>query len=184
MYSARGQTSTHEMQQLSNPARITRTRSAPFSRSAGVLLATVCAILVAGCSAPTTSASTSTTTRPTGSHVVLTLADNGRHVIVGKDALIEAALPYSNSSINRWKLVTSGPGIREISMNTSSTGTHSRPMQDFSFKWTRTSPFGLVFFLETPGHGGKLVQEFAVVLDSNTNPQTHPAKKSTSGSHK
>jgi hypothetical protein len=116
--------------------------------------------------------------------VVLTLADNGLHVVVGKNALIETALPYSNSSINRWKLITSGPGIREVSTNTSSAGSHSRPMQDFSFKWTRTSPFGLVFFLETPGHGGKLVQEFAVVLDSTTNPPTHPAKKPTSGTRK
>jgi hypothetical protein len=39
-------------------------------------------------------------------------------------------------------------------------------MQDFSFHWTRTTPFGLVFFLEAPGHHNSPYKEFAVVLNS------------------
>jgi hypothetical protein len=185
MYSARGQRSIDKVRRASERAEVTRTRSVSFSRPARFLLATLCAGLIAGCSASTSSTPPPAVTRSSDMDVVLTLADNGRHVEVGKNALIETTLPYSNSSVNRWELVTSGPGIREVSSNASSAGPVARhPVQNFSFKWTRTTPFGLVFFLEAPGHRGRFIKEFAVVLDSNASQATHPAKPSRSGTHK
>jgi hypothetical protein len=120
-------------------------------------------------SGPTpSSASKTTATIPAGATtgsskaLVLTLHDSGHHVALTQGELVSVDLPFTASSNDRWELLTSGPGLTNL---TGTDGVSGPSSQTFKFRWARSTPFGMVMILQSAKHKVLEPEEFAVTLD-------------------
>jgi hypothetical protein len=116
-----------------------------------------------GPTASTRSKTTVTTAATSNSKsIVLKLDDSGHHIALTKGELVSVDLPFAASSADRWELLTSGPGLTNL---TGSDGVSSSSSQTFKFRWARSTPFGMVMILQSAKHKVLEPEEFAVTLD-------------------
>jgi hypothetical protein len=123
--------------------------SSPTTRSSGAIAAKV-------------STTTAGATTDGSKSVVLTLDDSGHHVSLTQGELVSVNLPFKASSADRWELLTSGPGLTNL---TGIAGLSSASTQTFKFRWARSTPFGMVMILQSAKHKVLEPEEFAVTLD-------------------